>query len=230
MSKDKPTPGGRAKKNTAAYLTFMAAVGDSEASVEMRYEDENIWSTQKMMAALYDVSAPAINQRLKRIFSDNELEESSVVKQYLTTAADGKSYDTQRYNLAAILAVGYKVNSERAVCDVVDAGKIKLTSLPGHVSGHFVPISQRIVGTERRPAVVAGDSSRHFSRRSVARDNQWLCRIPTIIPTNCRDSAIASESRQTSRHFGGTDVTAANVQVSCHLSCQIGRNTWKHIA
>jgi len=99
MSKDKPTPARRSKKNTAVslvrssaaeYLTFVAAGGDSEASVEMRYEDENVWLTQKMMAALYDVSVPAINQHLKRIFSDNELEESSVVKQYLITAADGK--------------------------------------------------------------------------------------------------------------------------------------------
>jgi len=124
MSKDKPTPGGRSKKNTAVslvrssaaeYLTFVAAVGDSEASVEMRYEDENIWLTQKMMAALYDVSVPAINQHLKRIFSDNELEESSVVKQYLTTAADGKGYQTKHYGLQAIIAVGFKIENERAV-------------------------------------------------------------------------------------------------------------------
>ncbi len=95
MSKKKPTSGGRAKKNTevylvrssaAEYLTFVAAGGDSEASVEMRYEDKNVWLTQNMMAALYDVPIPAINQHLKRLFSDNELEEASVVKQYLTTA------------------------------------------------------------------------------------------------------------------------------------------------
>lgn len=101
MSKRKPTPGGRSKKppsaslvrsSAAEYLTFVAASGSSEASIEMRYEDENIWLTQKMMAALYDVSVPAINQHLKRIFSDNELDESSVVKQYLTTAAKGKGY------------------------------------------------------------------------------------------------------------------------------------------
>lgn len=103
MSKRKSTPGGPSKKNTtvsllrssaAEYLTFVAASGNSEASIEMRYEDENIWLTQKMMAALYDVSVPAINQHLKRLFSDNELEETSVVKQYLTTAADGKTCDT----------------------------------------------------------------------------------------------------------------------------------------
>jgi hypothetical protein len=124
MSKKKPTPGGRAKKkaevslvrsSAAEYLTFVAAGGDSEASVEMRYEDENIWLTQRMMAALYDVSVPAINQHLKRIFSDNELEESSVVKHYLITAADGKSYETKHYSLQAIIAVGFKIENGRAV-------------------------------------------------------------------------------------------------------------------
>ncbi len=124
MSKKKPTPGGRAKKkdevslvrsSAAEYLTFVAAGGDSEASVEMRYEDENVWLTQKMMAALYDVSVPAINQHLKRIFSDNELAESSVVKQYLIAAADGKNYQTKHYSLQAIIAVGFKIENERAV-------------------------------------------------------------------------------------------------------------------
>ena len=113
MSKKKPTLGGRAKKKTEAslvrssaaeYLTFVAAGGDSEASIEMRYEDENIWLTQKMMAALYDVSVPAINQHLKRLFSDSELEEDSVVKQYLITASDGKNYQTKHYSLQAIIA------------------------------------------------------------------------------------------------------------------------------
>lgn len=103
------------RSSAAEYLTFVAAGGDPEASVEMRYEDENIWLTQKLMATLYDVSVPAINQHLKRIFGDNELEESSVVKQYLITAADGKSYQTKHYSLQAIIAVGFKIENERAV-------------------------------------------------------------------------------------------------------------------
>jgi hypothetical protein len=124
MSKNKPTRGGRPKKNAevslvrssaAEYLTFVAAGGDSEASVEMRYEHENVWLTQKMMAALYDVSVPAINQHLKRIFSDNELEEEAVVKPYLITATDGKNYQTKHYSLQAIIAVGFKIENERAV-------------------------------------------------------------------------------------------------------------------
>ena len=81
------------RSSTAEYLTFVAAGGHSGASVEIRYEDENIWLTQKMMATLYDVSVPAINQHLKRIFADNELEKGAVIKKYLITATDGKKYD-----------------------------------------------------------------------------------------------------------------------------------------
>ena len=101
--------------SAAEYLTFIAATGDEEDSIEIRYEDENIWLTQKMMATLYDVSVSAINQHLKKIFDDNELEENSVIKKYLITANDRKSYNTKHYNLQAIIAVGFKVNNERAV-------------------------------------------------------------------------------------------------------------------
>jgi hypothetical protein len=103
------------RSSAAEYLTFVAATGDRETSVEMRYEDENIWLTQKMMATLYDVSVSAINQHLKRIFADNELEEAAVIKQYLTTAADGKNYRVNHYSLQAIIAVGFKIENERAV-------------------------------------------------------------------------------------------------------------------
>lgn len=103
------------RSSAAEYLTYVASVGEQEDSIEMRYEDENIWLTQKMMATLYDVSIPAINQHLKKIFEDGELEQDSVIKKYLITAEDGKSYWTQHYNLKAIIAVGFKVNNQRAV-------------------------------------------------------------------------------------------------------------------
>ena len=127
MSKDKPTPTGRAKKNTsvslvrssaAEYLTFLAAGGSSEASVEMRYEDENVWLTQKMMAELYGVSVPAINQHLKRIFSDNELEPETTIKKYLIVQTEGSRQvqrSVEHYSLQAIIAVGFKIENERAV-------------------------------------------------------------------------------------------------------------------
>ncbi len=103
------------RSSTAEYLTFVAAGGNSGTSVEMRYEDENIWLTQKMMASLYNVSVPAINQHLKRIFGDNELEEEAVIKKYLITASDGKNYQVKHYSLQAIIAVGFKIENERAV-------------------------------------------------------------------------------------------------------------------
>ena len=101
--------------SAAEYLTFVASTGDSDTSYEMRYEDENIWLTQKMMATLYDVSVAAINQHLKKIFEDGELQEEAVIKKYLITATDGKKYNTNHYNLQAIIAVGFKVNNQRAV-------------------------------------------------------------------------------------------------------------------
>ncbi len=103
------------RSSAAEYLTFVAATGDSQTSVEMRYEDENIWLTQKMMAELYDVTVSAINQHLKRIFDDSELQPAAVIKDYLITAADGKNYTTKHYSLQAIISVGFKVNNPRAV-------------------------------------------------------------------------------------------------------------------
>jgi len=103
------------RSSAAEYLTYIAATGDNSQSYEMRYEDENIWLTQKMLATLYDVSIPAINQHIKRILDDNELESAAVIKKYLITAADGKQYNTIHYNLQMIIAVGFKINNERAV-------------------------------------------------------------------------------------------------------------------
>ena len=122
MSKKKPTPGGRSKKkaevslvrsSAAEYLTFVAASG--QGGVEAVYADENVWLTQKMMGLLYAVETQTINYHLKKVFADQELVEESVIRNFRITAADGKTYDTQHYNLSAIIAVGYKVNSERAV-------------------------------------------------------------------------------------------------------------------
>ncbi len=127
MSKKKSTPGGGAKKkagvslvrsSAAEYLTFVAASGDSEASIEMRYEDENVWLTQKMMAALYDVSVPAINQHLKRLLSDNELDPEATIKKYLIVQTEGSRQverSVEHYSLQAIIAVGFKIENERAV-------------------------------------------------------------------------------------------------------------------
>jgi hypothetical protein len=101
------------RSSAAEYLTFLAASG--EGGVEAVYADEDVWLSQKMMGSLYDVNVRTVNEHLKKIFADNELEENSVIRKFRITATDGKNYNTQHYNLSAIIAVGYKVNSERAV-------------------------------------------------------------------------------------------------------------------
>ena len=104
--------------SAAEYLTFVAATGDAPESFEMRYEDENIWLTQRMMAELYDVSVPAINQHIKRIYEDNELTPERTIKKYLIVQKEGDrevSREVAHYNLQMIIAVGFKVNNERAV-------------------------------------------------------------------------------------------------------------------
>lgn len=103
------------RSSAAEYLTYAASVGGEESSVEMRYEGENIWLTQKMMAVLYDVEIPTINYHINKIFKDSELQKDSVIRKFLITAEDSKNYNTNHYSLEMIIAVGFKVNSERAV-------------------------------------------------------------------------------------------------------------------
>jgi len=124
MSKTKPPQPAKkyevsiARSSAAEYLTFVAATGGGSDTVEMRYEDDNLWLTQKMMATLYDVTVPTINQHLKRIYADNELEREATVKQHLMVQTEGNR-EVQRkvdhYSLQAIIAVGFKIENERAV-------------------------------------------------------------------------------------------------------------------
>ena len=106
------------RSSAAEYLTYVASIGDQQDSIEMRYEDENIWLTQKMMATLYDVDVRTINEHIKKIYSDSELEEDSTIRNFRIVQTEGSrqiTRDTKHYNLQMIIAVGFKVNSERAV-------------------------------------------------------------------------------------------------------------------
>lgn len=100
------------RNSTAEFLIFQ--LEGKEDGIQMVYRDETIWATQKAMAALFDVGVPAISKHLKNIFEEGELIESSVISKMETTASDGKNYQTQFYNLDAIISVGYRVNSVRA--------------------------------------------------------------------------------------------------------------------
>lgn len=106
------------RSSAAEYLTFVASTGNSEDSVEMRYEDENIWLTQKMMAVLYDVALSTINEHIKKIYEDNELTPESTIRKFRIVQTEGtRQVERQltHYNLKMIIAVGYKVNNQRAV-------------------------------------------------------------------------------------------------------------------
>ena len=106
------------RSSAAEYLTYVASVGDQQGSIEMRYEDENIWLTQKMMATLYDVDVRTINEHIKKIYSDSELEEDATIRNFRIVQTEGSrqvTRDIKHYNLQMIIAVGFKVNSERAV-------------------------------------------------------------------------------------------------------------------
>lgn len=101
------------RSSAAEYLTFITATG--EGDVNAIYSDENVWLTQKMMGVLYNVETNTINYHLKKIFMDKEVDEKSVIRKFRITAADGKTYNTNHYNLSAIIAVGNKVDSPRAI-------------------------------------------------------------------------------------------------------------------
>ena len=106
------------RSSAAEYLTFVAATGDNPATVEIRYQDKNIWLTQKMLATLYGVEIPTITYHLKKIFSDSELDRAATVRKFLIVQNEGDRQverAIEHYGLQAVIAVGFKVNSARAV-------------------------------------------------------------------------------------------------------------------
>lgn len=118
------------RSSAAEYLTFVAATGTD--GVEAVYADESIWLTQKMMGTLYDVETHTINYHLKKVFSDSELQEDSVIRNFRITAADGKRYNTKHYKLPAIIAVGY---TDREILQ--DAGKVTAEIAKAHAESEF---------------------------------------------------------------------------------------------
>ena len=113
MQKKQQQENSITRSSAAEYLTFITATGESD--VNAVYADENVWLSQKMMGVLYQVEPHTINYHLKKCFADGELDEASVIRNFRITASDGKTYNTKHYNLKAIIAVGHKVDSPKAV-------------------------------------------------------------------------------------------------------------------
>ena len=106
------------RSSAAEYLTYVASVGEQDDSIEMRYEDENIWLTQKMMATIYGVDVRTINDHIKKVYADSELEDFATIRKYRIVQIEGARQvqrEINHYNLQMIIAVGFKVNNERAV-------------------------------------------------------------------------------------------------------------------
>ncbi|MDD2576863.1 MAG: hypothetical protein PHV76_05105 [Bacteroidales bacterium] len=116
------------RSSSAEYLTYIASTGDG--GVNAIYADENIWLTQKMMGVLYNVETHTINYHLKKIFSDSELEENSVVRNFRITAADGKLYNTKHYNLSVIIAA-----TDREI--LINAGRVTAEIAKAHAESEF---------------------------------------------------------------------------------------------
>ncbi len=100
------------RNSTAEFLIFSAQSGAN--SIEVRFEHDTIWLSQKLMATLFDCSTDNVSLHLKNIFKEGELNKESVTEDFSATASDGKKYKTKHYNLDAVIAVGYRVNSRRA--------------------------------------------------------------------------------------------------------------------
>ena len=103
------------KSSAAQFITYVASTGEGNEKYELHYEDENIWMSQKTLAALYGVEVPNISYHLRRIFEDAELDKSSVIKEILITGSDGKNYSVKHYNLQVIVALGFKIDNEKAI-------------------------------------------------------------------------------------------------------------------
>lgn len=106
------------RSSAAEYLTYIAAIGDNPEAIEVRYEDENIWLTQKMLATVYGVNVSTINEHISNVYKDNELEKDSTIRNFLIVQKEGNrevSRNIAHYNLEMIIAIGFKVDNERAV-------------------------------------------------------------------------------------------------------------------
>ena len=118
MAKKKPSKEITIRSSAAEYLTFVSAIGDQPQSVELRYEDENIWLTQRLMAELYGVDVRTINDHIQKVYNDHELEEGATIRNFRIVQTEGTrqvTREVKHYSLQMIIAVGFKVNNERAV-------------------------------------------------------------------------------------------------------------------
>ena len=217
------------RSSAAEYLTFIAASG--QGGVEAVYADENIWLTQKMMGVLYNVDVRTINYHLKKIFNDSELEENSVIRNFRITAADGKNYNTKHYNLSAIIAVGYKVNSERAV----QFRKWATTIIKEYTIKAYVMDDERIKGGGSILTEKYFEEQLERIREIRLSERKFYQKITDIYATSVDYDVSAQATKrffatvQNKLHWAIHGQTAAEVIVdrADHKKQNMGLTTWK---
>lgn len=204
------------RSSAAEYLTYAASVGDQPLSVELRYEDENIWLTQRLMAELYGVTVSDINQHLKTIYDDQELLRDATVKKFLIVQQEGGrivNRQTDHYCLQAIIAVGFKVNNERAVQFRKWAnGIVKEYTIKGWVmddvrlkEGSFLTDKYFDAQLERIREI------RMSERKFLSENNRHLRHVTGLRPAcSCHRSLLCHRPEQTPlchswSHCGGTN-------------------------
>jgi len=103
------------KSSAAQFITYVASVGESYEKYELRYENENIWMSQKTLAAVYGVDLRTISYHVTKIFKDAELDQGTCIQKYWIHLEDGREYEVNHYNLQVIVALGFKIDNEKAI-------------------------------------------------------------------------------------------------------------------
>ena len=212
------------------FLLYTA--NDGAVKVEVLYKEENIWLTQKMLAELFGVQVPAINKHLKNIFESGELVEKSVISILETTALDGKSYKTRYYNLDAIIAVGYRVNSYHATQFRIWATQ----TLKEFIIKGFVLDDERLKQGNRVFGKDYFDELLERIREIRASERRFYQKITDIYALSAdynKDAPVTKEffaTVQNKLHWAITGKTAAEIIYTSADATKIyvGLTNWKH--
>jgi len=219
------------KNNTSEFLIFTNKAGKD--GIEVRIQDETIWLTQKLMAALFDCSTDNIGLHLKNIFANGELDEISVTEDFSVTANDGKNYKTKHYNLDAIISVGYRVNSAKATQFRIWATKV----LKEYITKGFVLDDERL---KQGQTVFGADYFRELLERvrSIRASERRIWQQITDIFAECSiDYDMNSKTTQdfyamvqNRFHFAITGFTAAKIifNKANKNKENMGLSTWKN--
>ena len=200
------------KSSAAQFITYIASTGAGSEKYEIRYEDENIWMSQKMLAAVYGIEINSINYHIKKIFADAELDENSVIRKIRITGSDGKSYSVNHYNLQVIIALGFKIDNERAV---------QFRKWANRIVGDYT-IRGYVMDKERfkKGSPLSSEYFEHLLediREIRLSERKFYQKITDLYAT----AVDYDKTAQTTRHFFATVQNRMHVAVHGHTAAQL---------